>query len=67
MKIKELQTLSDEDLVAKEKQFKHDLFLMNNQRQVGRLEKPAAVGKLKKDIARILTLLNERKHNGKKN
>lgn len=65
MKIKELTILSNEELIAKEKQFKKDLFDLNGQRTMGRIEKPANVRLLKKDIARILTVLNERKQNGK--
>ncbi len=66
MKTKELKDLSLEDLAAKEKQIKKELFGLNNQRQLGRVEKPALFKKAKKDIARILTVLNERKSNGKK-
>ncbi|HLD87879.1 MAG TPA: 50S ribosomal protein L29 [Candidatus Omnitrophota bacterium] len=64
MKIKELKDLSLEDLAAKEKQIKKELFGLNNQRQLGRVEKPALFKKAKKDIARILTVLNERKSRG---
>ena len=66
MKTKELKDLSVEDLAAKEKQIKKELFGLNNQRQLGRVEKPALFKKARKDIARILTVLNERKSNGKK-
>ncbi len=66
MKIKELKDLSPEDLAAKEKQIKKELFGLNNQRQLGRVEKPALFKKARKDIARILTVVNERKSNGKK-
>ena len=61
MKAKELKNLSVEELAAKEKQIKKDLFDLNNQRQLGRVEKPALFKKHKKDIARILTVLNERR------
>ena len=67
MKIKELQGLSVEELTAKEKQIKKDLFDLSNQRQLGRIEKPANVRAFRRDIARILTVLNERKNNGKRN
>ena len=65
MKTKDIKNLSDDELIAKEKQIKKDLFDMNNQRQVGRIEKPANVRNFRRDIARILTVLNERKNNGK--
>ncbi len=69
MKIKDLKSLSSEELVQKEKQFKEQLFEMNYQRQMGRVEKPAMFRSIKRNIARVLTILNERERqdNGKKN
>ncbi len=69
MKTKELKSLSSEELVQKEKQFKEQLFEMNYQRQMGRVEKPAMFRSIKRNIARVLTILNERERqdNGKKN
>ena len=61
MKIKELSDLTEDDLIAKEKQLKKDLFDMESQRQMGRVEKPASFRNLRRDIARILTLLNGRR------
>ncbi len=61
MKIKDLANLSDEDLVTKEKQLKKDLFDMESHRQMGRVEKPANFRTMRRDIARILTVLNERR------
>ncbi len=66
MKIKDIKALSVEELVAKEKQIKKDLFILNNQRQLGKIEKPSDVRKSRRDIAKILTILNERKRDGKK-
>ena len=66
MKIKELSNLTEDDLVTKEKQLKKDLFDMESHRQMGRVEKPASFRNIRRDIARILTVLNERKINGKK-
>ena len=69
MKIKELKILSDEELAQKEKQFKEQICELNFQRQSGRVEKPAMFRALKKNIARVLTILSERKvqGHGKKN
>lgn len=66
MKIKDIKALSDEELVTKEKQIKKDLFILNNQRQLGKIDKPSDVRKSRRDIAKILTILNERKRDGKK-
>jgi len=61
MKMKELVDLTEDDLITKEKQLKKDLFDMESQRQMGRVEKPASFRNIRRDIARILTALNQRK------
>jgi large subunit ribosomal protein L29 len=61
MKIKEFQNLTQDDLVTKEKQLKKDLFDLESQRQMGRVEKPASFRNLRRDVARILTVINERR------
>ena len=67
MKVKDLKEFNDSELADKEKQLKKDLFELNNQRQLGgRVEKPASFRSIKRDIARILTVLSERKNHGKK-
>jgi len=60
IKIKELRDLSPEDLMQKEKSFKEELYNLNYQRRFGRVEKPHRFRVLKKDIARIKTLLKEK-------
>jgi large subunit ribosomal protein L29 len=66
MKIKELANLTEDELTTKEKELKKDLFDMESHRQMGRVEKPASFRNLRRDIARILTILNEREVHGKK-
>jgi large subunit ribosomal protein L29 len=66
MKIKEFNNLSEDELQTKEKQLKKDLFDMESHRQMGRVEKPASFRNLRRDIARILTVLNERRISSKK-
>ena len=61
MKIKEFKNLSEDELLKKEKEFKKELFEASYQRQMGRAEKPAQFSLLRRNIARILTILNERK------
>ena len=60
MKFKEINNLSEDELITKEKQLKKDLFDMESHRQMGRVEKPASFRNLRRDIARILTVLNGR-------
>jgi large subunit ribosomal protein L29 len=61
MKIKEINNLSEDELITKEKQLKKDLFDMESHRQMGRVEKPASFRNLRRDIARILTVLSQKK------
>ncbi|MFA6349514.1 MAG: 50S ribosomal protein L29 [Candidatus Omnitrophota bacterium] len=61
MKISELKNLSTDELIAKEKSLKEDLFKLNTQRYTGRVEKPHMFSSIKTDIARIETLLRQNK------
>jgi len=60
MKARELRGLSKEELINKEAQLRQDLYKYNQQRYSGRVEKPHMFKIIKKDIARIKTLLNEK-------
>lgn len=66
MKIKELRALSREDLRQKIKVLKKDLFTLNYQRKIGRVERPSQFKSIRREIAKILTILNERKKDGSK-
>ena len=57
MKTKELTALSTEELIQKEKDLKAELFKLNMQRYSGRVDKPHMFRSVKKDIARIETVL----------
>jgi len=61
MKKQELNNLSGEELIQKEKSLKDELFKLNQQRYAGRVEKPHQFAQIKKDIARINTILNAKK------
>ncbi len=61
MKIKELRALSKDELIAKESSLKEQLFKLGLQRYGGRVEKPHMFSLLKRDIAKINTILNEKK------
>ena len=66
MKIKELRALTPEDLRNKEKSLKKELFDLNYLRKIGRVDKPSRFKLIRRDISRILTILNERVQDGKK-
>ena len=57
MKFKELHTLSEQELLDKEKSIKEQLSKLNYQRYSGRVEKPHSFRMHKIDIARIKTAL----------
>lgn len=59
-KMSELQDLDKQDLVNKYNSLKKELHELNFQRKMGRVEKPHNFKRLKKDIARILFLLNKK-------
>lgn len=61
MKAKELLELSNDDLLLKRKELKMDNFNMRLQQQLGQLEKPHRIRENRKDIARIETILTQRK------
>jgi len=61
MKVEELRNLSIEELLQKEKSLREDLFKLNNQRYSGQVEKPHMFSSIKRDIARIQTVLREKK------
>ena len=58
MKIQDLLILSREELIQKEKSLKEELYKLNLQRYAGRVEKPHMFSLIKKDMARIETILN---------
>ncbi len=65
MKAKELRGLSLEELGQKETTLKKEMFELKYQRKIGRVEKPSRFKLIKRDIARILTILSERKNEHK--
>ena len=66
MKVGKFRELNSDELIQKEKAFKKELFDLNFQRKMGNVEKPDRFRMLKRDIARILTILRERELDGKK-
>ena len=61
MKVNDLRTMNEEELQAKEKELKQELFNLKFQLHTGRLENSAKLSAIKKDVARIKTLLQEKK------
>jgi len=61
-KPEELRSLSKEELSQKEKVLKEELFKLNAGRYTGRVEKPHMFSLIKRDIARIKTIMREKKN-----
>ena len=64
MEIKELRKLSTEDLVKKIKTTKEELFAKRMQHSNGTLEKPVELKVLRRDVAKMKTILKEREIDG---
>jgi len=61
LKASDLRNLSRQELEDKITALKKSLFEMVSQKETGRIEKPSAIKETRRDIARILTVLNEMK------
>ena len=59
MEIKELRNKSLEELFSLEKDTRNELFKVRMQHYSGQLLDPTKIGKLKKNVARILTVISE--------
>ena len=59
MKAKEIRELSLEDLDNKLKELKSELFNLRFQLAINQLENPMRISAVKKDIARIKTIIRE--------
>ena len=64
LKINEIRKMSSEDLKKKITETKEELFTMRMQQANGTLEKPAQLKSLRRDVARMKTILKERELNG---
>lgn len=62
MKINELRKLSTEELNEKIKETKRELLDLRIKNATGALEKPSKIKEFKKDVARMKTIINERKN-----
>lgn len=67
MDLKELHNMNDGELLEREKFLKKEAFDLRQQARLGQVEKPSRFDAIKKEVAKILTIINERKKsNGKK-
>ena len=60
MKAKELKNLSVEELTKKLEELKKDLFMLRMQHATNQLDNPMQLNAVKKDIARVKTIIREK-------
>ena len=61
--IKDIRGLSVEKLEAKLQELKKDLFMLRMQHATNQLDNPLQIAAVKKDIARIKTMIREKETN----
>ena len=64
MKIKDLRELSTRELEGKIMETKKELFSLRMKQSTGTLDKPSRIKELRKDVARMKTILRERELTG---
>ena len=60
MKVEEVREMTVDDLRVREKELDDQLFRLRIQKSMGQLEAPAKVREVRKDLARIKTILREK-------
>ncbi len=60
MKITEIRSLTDKEIAEKKGEIRKELFNLRLQQTIGQLEKPSRLNTLRKDVAKLETVLSER-------
>ena len=63
MKAKEIKALSVEELTKKLDELTKDLFMLRMQHATNQLDNPMKIAAVKKDIARVKTIIREKETN----
>jgi large subunit ribosomal protein L29 len=61
MKIKEIRELSTEELINRGKELREEKVNLRVQQQNGQLENPARIAEVRRELARVETILTERR------
>lgn len=62
MKVSEIKKLTDEEIQTKVIETKKELLNLRIKNATGSLDKPSKIKELRKDVARMLTILKEREN-----
>jgi len=60
MKAKEIRELTDAEAQAKLRELRQELFNLRLQQQTARLERPSRIREVRRDVARVETILRAR-------
>ncbi|MGI6324807.1 MAG: 50S ribosomal protein L29 [Bacilli bacterium] len=60
MKVNEIRELTTEEIIKKIEETKQELFNLRFQQAAGSLEKPSRIRELRKQVARMKTIIRER-------
>jgi large subunit ribosomal protein L29 len=63
-KLRELRERAESDLQLREKELAEQLFALRLQKTTGQLEKPSKIREAKRELARVLTVLREKRQTG---
>lgn len=61
MKIAEVKALSNDELIARAQELRHERLNLRIQQQSGRIERPSRLTEIRKTLARIETVLTQRR------
>ncbi len=60
MKLKEIQDLTSDELAARKRELREESFHLRIQQQSGQLEKPSQLRAIRREIARVETILTQK-------
>jgi large subunit ribosomal protein L29 len=63
-KLRELREKGEPDLRSREKELAEQLFALRLQKTTGQLEKPSKIREAKRELARVMTVLREKRKVG---
>lgn len=63
MKARDLRSLDEEELTARFRELKEELFNLRFQHATGQLDNPMRIKETRRDIARVCTVMTEREYN----
>jgi len=66
MKIEEIKHLTKDELIARKRELRQESFHLRLQQQSGQLEKPSQIRAIRREVARIETVLTQKTAAAKK-